>query len=144
MPDWPVQKALTDLHLEGFRRTPLLMNFDALEALAYGTSNGAGWRLDCWGDMGNRYWESWGKRWPHMLDFYPPQLVRAGAQEVWRHSPVSLETCGTPLSWQQRGYDIDYIIEQGLRWHVSSVNVKSTAKPPEWKDKFEQFPKRMG
>ena len=40
----------------------------------------------------------------HMLDLYPQQVVRTGIQEVWRRSPVSLETCGTPLSWKQWGY----------------------------------------
>jgi len=144
LPEWPVQKALIDLYLKGFKKTPLLMNFDALEALRYGTSNGAGWRLDCWGDMKASYWESWGKRWSHMLDFYPLQLVRAGAQEVWRRSPVSLETCGTPLYWKEQDYDIDYIIEQALRWHVSSINIKSTRIPEEWKPKFEYLQKRMG
>lgn len=144
LPEWPTQKALIDLYLEGFRRTPLLMNFDALEALKYGTKNGAGWRLDCWGDMKARYWESWGKKWSHMLDFYPLQLVRAEAEEVWRRSPVSLETCGTPLFWKEQEYDIDYILEQALRWHASTINIKSTAIPVEWKEKFEAFQKKIG
>ncbi len=144
LPDWPVQRALIDLYLEGFRRTPLLMNFDALEALRYGTSKGAGWRLDCWGDMKARYWESWGRRWSHMLDFYPLQLVRAEVQEVWRRSPVSLETCGTPLFWREQEYDIDYILEQALRWHASTINIKSTAIPEEWKGRFEEFQKKIG
>jgi hypothetical protein len=38
------------------------MNFDEPEALACGTQHGAGWRLDCLGDM--RAWA------PEMLDIY--------------------------------------------------------------------------
>ena len=144
LPDWETQKAFIDLYLKGFRKTPLLMNFDALEALRYGTENGAGWRLDCWGDMKASYWESWGKKWSHMLDFYPLQVVRAGAQDVWRTAPVSLETCGTPNQWFEREYDIDYIMEQALRWHVTSVNVKSAPIPAAWKGKFDELQRKMG
>ena len=144
LPEWPVQKALLDLYLDGFKHTRLLTNFDELKALAYGTSHGAGWRADCWGDMKASYWESWGKKWSHMLDIYPQQLVRANAQNAWKHSPVSLESCGTPLDWKEQDYDIDYIFEQALRWHVSSVNIKSTAIPDEWTDEFEAFQKKMG
>ncbi len=142
LPEWPVQKALIDLHFDAFRRTPLLMNFDALEALRYGTARGAGWRLDCWGDLGRP-----GRTFAHMYDLYPQQVVRAAAQDVWQRSPVSLETCGTPGSWKQWGYNerqLDYILEQALRWHASTINIKSSAIPPEWKGRFEEFQKKIG
>jgi hypothetical protein len=142
LPSWPVQKALIDLNFEAFHRTPLLMNFDELQALRYGTERGAGWRLDCWGDLGGR-----GKGFAHMVDLYPQQVVRADAQNVWQRSPVSLETCGTPGSWKQWGYNdrqIDYIIEQALRWHASTINIKSSAIPAEWKGKFDEFQKKLG
>jgi hypothetical protein len=140
MPPFPYQKALIDIWLEAFKRTPLLMNFDQEQALAYGTQHGAGWRLDCWGDMRGMVTPHW----CHMLDFYPQQIVRAGIQDVWQRSPVSLETCGVPGHWKKLGYDVNYIIAQALRWHVSSVNVKSSAIPPEWKTQFDDFQKKMG
>ena len=140
MPAFEVQKKLVDIWLAAFKRTPLLMNFDEEHALAYGTEHGAGWRLDCWGDMR----VVTGAHWCHMLDFYPQQIVRAGIQDVWQRSPVSLETCWVPGGWKQKGYDLDYIMAQALRWHVSSVNIKSSAIPPEWKSAFDEFQKRMG
>jgi len=140
MPAFDVQKKLVDIWLEAFRRTPLLMNFDEEKALAYATQQGAGWRLDCWGDM--RVVS--GARWCHMLDFYPQQIVRAGIQNVWERSPVSLESCWVPGGWKEKGYDLNYIIAQALRWHVSSVNIKSSAIPPEWKKAFDEFQKKMG
>jgi len=140
MPAFEVQKKLIDIWLEAFRRTPLLMNFDEEKALAYGTQQGAGWRLDCWGDMRGAS----NGRWCHMLDFYPQQIVRAGIQDVWERSPVSLETCWVPGGWKEKGYDLDYIIAQALRWHVSSVNIKSSAIPPEWKKAFDEFQNKMG
>jgi hypothetical protein len=140
MPAFEVQKQLIDIWLEAFRRTPLLMNFDQEKALAYGTEQGAGWRLDCWGDMRS----TTGAHWCHMLDFYPQQIVRARIQDVWQRSPVSLESCWVPGYWRQQGWDLDYILAQALRWHVSSVNIKSSAIPPEWKPAFEEFQKKMG
>jgi hypothetical protein len=137
-----VQQALIDIYFEAFKRTPLLMNFDEPRALAYGVGRGAGWRLDCWGDLGGR-----GKGMMHMLDMYPQQVVRTGIQDAWQRSPVSLETCGTPASWKQWGYSaaqIDYILAQALRWHASSINVKSTAIPQEWRGRFTEFEKQLG
>ena len=142
LPDWSVQQRLMDQYFEAFDRTRLLMNFDEPRALTYGTQKGAGWRLDCWGDLGGR-----NRNMMHMLDLYPQQVVRAGVEEVWRRSPVSLETCGTPLSWKQWGYtdkQLQYIFDQALRWHASSINIKSTAIPPEWKPAFREFEKRIG
>lgn len=136
MPAFEYQKALIDIYLKAFRRTPLLMNFDEPEALSYGTAQGAGWRFDCLGDLR--------PNWSHMLDFYPQQIARTGIGEVWRRSPVSMETCGVPLGWKQKGWDVRYILNEALRWHVSTVNVKSSAIPPEWKTEFEDFQRRMG
>ncbi|MGO9240617.1 MAG: DUF4832 domain-containing protein [Bryobacteraceae bacterium] len=140
LPEWPIHKALIDVYFEAFPRTPLLMNFDQLDALAYALSRGAGWRLDCWGDMGRPGHPNWA----HMFDLYPEQVARAGAQEVWRHAPVSLEACGVPGTWKKWGFELKPIFDQALRWHVSTVNIKSTAIPPEWKAAFEEFQKQMG
>ena len=144
LPGWETQKALLDLYLDNFKRTPLVVNFDELPVLRYATQNGAGWRLDCWGDTAGEYWDSWGRRLAHMLDVYPQQLVRAGAQDVWQRSPVSLETCWTPIYWKEHKLDLYYILEQALRWHASTVNIKSTAIPEEWKGRFDEFQKKIG
>ena len=142
MPVFEVQKKLVDIWLKAFKRTPLLMNFDEEKALAYGTEHGAGWRLDCWGDMRTSSEDPFFP--PEMLDVYPQQIVRAGIQNIWQRSPVSLEACWVPGGWKQSGYDLDYILAQALRWHVSSANIKSSAIPPEWKMSFDEFQKKMG
>ncbi len=138
MPPFSFQKPLIDIWLDAFHRTPLLMNFDEPEALAYGTQHGAGWRLDCVGAMGTK------GRSTEMLDQYPQEVAQTGIQNVWQRSPVSLETCGTPSSWKKDGYDVSYILAQALRWHITSMNVKSSPIPPEWKNQFEDFEKKMG
>jgi hypothetical protein len=79
-----------------------------------------------------------------MLDFYPQQVASTGIQDVWQRSPVSLETCWVPGYWKEKGWDVDYILQQALRWHISSLNIKSSLIPPELKNQFEEFQKRMG
>jgi Domain of unknown function (DUF4832) len=142
MPPFRYQKELIDIWFDAFQHTPLLMNFDEQKALTYGTEHGAGWRLDCLGDMrkdsNDEYFPA------EMLEVYPQQIVRAGIQDVWQRWPVSLESCYTVSGWKEKGYDLDYILEQALRWHVSSVNIKSAPIPPEWKTQFDNFQKRMG
>jgi hypothetical protein len=142
MPAFSYQKELIDIWLEAFKRTRLLMNFDEPQALAYGTQQGAGWRLDCWGDMRTSSTDPYFPA--EMLEIYPQQIVRTGIQDVWQRSPVSLETCYTVAGWKERGYDVDYIIEQGLRWHVSTANIKSAPIPAEWRAKFDDFQRKMG
>jgi hypothetical protein len=142
MPAFSYQKELIDIWLEAFKRTRLLMNFDEPQALAYGTQQGTGWRLDCWGDMRTSSTDPYFPA--EMLEIYPQQIVRTGIQDVWQRSPVSLETCYTVAGWKERGYDVDYIIEQGLRWHVSTANIKSAPIPAEWRAKFDDFQRKMG
>jgi hypothetical protein len=136
MPAFEHQKKLIDIWFEAFPSTPLLMNFDEPEALHYGTAKGAGWRFDCLGDLR--------PKWAHMLDFYPLQIVRAGIGDAWQHAPVSFETCWVPEYWQRQGWDARYILNEALRWHISSLNVKSSAIPADWKPLFDDFQKRMG
>lgn len=71
-------------------------------------------------------------------------MVRTGIQNVWQHHPVSLETCGTPASWKKDRFDVTYILDQALRWHITSLNVKSSPIPEEWKPQFLEFQRRMG
>ena len=136
MPEFSVPKKLIDVYLKAFRQIQLVMNFDDPEALAYGTSQGAGWGLDCLGNMKKRSSE--------MLDQYPEEIAETGIQDVWKRSPVSLETCGVPESWFRAGWDAHYILSEALRWHVSTVNIKSSAIPKAWKSEFEDFERKMG
>ena len=129
LPSWSIQQQLIDVYFTAFARTPLLMNFDALPALQYGVKRGAGWRLDCWGDMGAP-----GRSFAHMKDFYPQQLARGGLQDAWRTHPVALETCWVPEQWYQWKFPLKPILDQALRWHASTINIKSSRIPAEWQD----------
>lgn len=142
MPPFPYQKALIDIWFDAFPHTTLLMNFDEPQALTYGTNRGAGWRLDCLGDLRTKADDPYFQ--PEMLDIYPQQVVRAGIQDVWQTRPVSLEVCGTVSEWKKDHFDVNYILDQALRWHVTSVNLKSSPIPEDWKPAFDSFQKEMG
>ena len=119
-----------------FTATPLLMNYDALEALRYGTARGAGWRLDCWGDSAAPAT----KTSPTCTDMYPQQLVRARRRTSGQRSPMSLETCGRSRNSGTSDVPLDYILDQALRWHASTINIKSSAIPEDWKGRIRGVP----
>jgi hypothetical protein len=83
-----------------------------------------------------------------MHDYYPQAIYGYGVRDSWKKAPVALEICGRFSTWSEReGYDaadVDYIIDQSLKWHVSSINGKSTAWPSQWKPQLERWLKSMG
>jgi hypothetical protein len=79
-----------------------------------------------------------------MKDFYPQAIADAGAEEAWKHAPVIFETCWTMQYWYDKGWDVDYILSEALRWHVTELNNGSEAIPEPWWPKVQEFEKKMG
>ena len=94
---------------------------------------GAGWRVDCWGDLR-------GDNWNHQYDRYPQYIYQTGSVDAWKTAPVVLETCGTYGSWFRGGLDLDLIHEEALRWHAVSVHGKSSAIPKPTSMRFRPLP----
>jgi len=44
----------------------------------------------------------------------------------------------------EQGWDVQYILGEALRWHVTSVNIKSSPIPPAFAAAFEDFERKMG
>jgi len=128
-----------DLFLTAWPRTRKAMLIAEHPRMAYACGRGCGWRLDCLGDMGG-----FSPAWNHMLDFYNQALCRSGTLDAWKRGPVSLETCWVMGKWRDAGWDVDYIIDQALRWHVTSVNLKSSAVPEEWWPRVNHLHRNMG
>ncbi len=61
---------------------------------------------------------------------------------------MSFEICGTLPSWKnEQGYgakEVKYIIDQSLKWHISSFNAKSSQVPEEWEPLIDEWLKKMG
>ncbi len=137
----PVREALVDAYVEAFRKTPLVMLLTDEKTNKYGLSKrNVGWRVDCLGDMGGFN----NPNWSHMQDYYPQGIINFGMRDAWKKAPVSLEVCWVMQHWLDKGWDADYIIDQSLKWHISTFNAKSSAVPEAWKPKVDRWLKKMG
>jgi hypothetical protein len=134
-------KALVDSYLDSFQKTPLVMQPTDQRTNQYALSKRhVGWRADCLGDM--RCVE--GRSWCHMFDYYPESIINFGVQEAWQKAPVTLEACWVMQHWKNQGWDVNYIIDQSLKWHISSFNAKSSAVPDDWWPQVNRWLKKMG
>jgi len=134
--------ALINAYTDTFRNTPLLaMMTDPLSnKYLLDKAAIAGYRFDCLGDMDKE--SRWGGA--HMLNKYPQQIILCGLKDAWLKGPVSMEVCWVMKHWHRSGWDIDYIIDQSLKWHISTFNSKSSAVPKEWEPHVERWLKKMG
>jgi hypothetical protein len=132
---------LIDAYFDSFTTTPLLMQITDRGSFDHARERRGeiGWRIDCLGDVG-----LFGPTWAHMYDYYPEQIVHLGIQDNWRTAPVSMEVCGILGLWKEKHLNIDYIIDQSLKWHISSFNAKSSAVPKEWWPQVNRWLKKMG
>ncbi|MBO9592282.1 MAG: DUF4832 domain-containing protein [Niabella sp.] len=132
--------ALVDAYTDHFKQTPLITLLTDKKTQEYALSKApVGWRADCLGDMGG-----FDKNWSHMFDYYPEGIINFGMQDAWKKAPVSLEVCWVMQKWKDEGWDINYIIDQSLKWHVSSFNAKSSAVPKEWQQPVNRWLNKMG
>lgn len=138
--------ALVNAYTDNFRETPLIMLLTDEKTNKYGLSQAdVGWRVDCIGDLG--FWAEEQDGWSHMYRYYPWGISNSGMKDAWEKAPVSLEICYTLKKWKEDGFtvkDVDYIIDETLKWHISSFNAKSSGVPPEWQPQIDRWLKRMG
>ncbi len=138
---------LVDVYLESFRKTQLLSMLGTPGCTHAATRrDDVGWRADCYGDlrMAGEGVVPPGLNWKHMYDLYPMEVEVLGVKDAWRRAPVTLETCWTVGHWYEQGWDIDWIIDQGYKYHLSVFMPKSSYVPEEWFEKIMEFNKRMG
>ena len=137
----PTRRALVDAYVEGFEKTPLVQLLTDEKTNGYALSRrDVGWRVDCLGDVGG-----FGNgQWTHMYDYYPQGIINFGMKDAWKTAPVSLEVCWVMQTWKDKGWDVDYMIDQSLKWHISSFNGKSSAVPAAWKPHVDRWLKKMG
>jgi len=136
-----IRESLVNAYTDNFKKTPLIMLLTDEKTNNYGLSQAnVGWRVDCLGDMGG----FGNPNWSHMMDYYPQGIINFGMKDAWKTGPVSLEVCWVMQKWQDEGWDVDYIIDESLKWHISSFNSKSSAVPKEWWPSVNHWLKRMG
>ena len=131
--DYPEKdlKGLVDAYTHTFKRTNLLGQICSPELVNYANlTKPVGFRADGLGEEN------------HMGTYFPKNIFRM--KDVWQKAPVSFESFYYLNEWKVQGWDIDEIIDQTLKWHISSINGKSSAVPIEWKDKIDKWLKKMG
>lgn len=129
-------------YCEGFRKTPMqcLLHDPVSVGLIRRHRQDIGFRVDCLGDMGGFH----GDRWSHMQDFYPENIENFHMHDAWEKAPVVFEACWHMNDWYKAGWDIDYIIDESLKWHISSYNGKQTTVPEAWKEQVARWVRKMG
>ena len=150
------RETLVRAYTDNFKKTPLVMLLSDEKTNKFGLSQAnVGWRVDCIGDLGFWAKDQSNPEFTHMYDYYPQGIINFGMKDVWKTAPVSLEVCGTIKSWKGKrdscqycqGYTTDqvrYIINETLKWHISSFNNKSSGVPEEWRPLIDQWLKKMG
>jgi len=142
---------LAEIYLESFRKTQLIgmLGTPGLRhALRIGAGTGChvGWRADSFGDfhLGNSPDVPAELSWNHMYDAYVQGIHDCGAQEAWKTAPVVMESSATVAWWVMAGYDIDRIVEEGYKYHVSVFMPKSVFFPEKALAKLIEFDKQIG
>jgi hypothetical protein len=138
-------RRFSELWRDAFPRTQRIAMIEGAQ-MPEGLATGAGWRADCFGDLRDQGTTQIPGHlaWNHMYDSYPMEVFLGGGQETWRTAPVHLETCWVPMYWYQHGFDIDFILEQGRKYHATYFMPKSTALPEPWMDKLRAFCRTLG
>ncbi|MFC1451728.1 DUF4832 domain-containing protein [Verrucomicrobiota bacterium] len=140
--------ALVDVYLESFKKTQLLsmLGTHGCTHAARMKDRKVGWRADCYGDV-----RADGKgvvpdhlSFNHMYDYYPREVVEYEVEDAWKTAPVTFETCWNVPHWHEKGWDIDWVIEQGFKYHPTVFMPKSAPIPGEWKEKIDAFDRRLG
>lgn len=141
-------RRLVQIYIDSFPTTQLLTMLGTEGCLYAARQPGlhAGWRADCFGDVHTSGGPSVpeGLNWNHMNDMYPTALAECGVTDAWKTAPTVFESCWTVDYWHKHGWDIDWIIEQGLKYHISSFMPKSAYMPDDWMGKIMSFSQRMG
>lgn len=131
--DW---KMLVDAYTEAFPNTPLVCQYNNTDVIKYANlSRPIGIRGDCLGNMSD-YIDA------HMRTQYHRTFCEMN--ELWKSAPINFEVCWIVKHWHDMGWDIDFIIKQSLRWHITSFNGKSARIPANLRDKMENWIKKMG
>jgi len=147
-----------DAYLDNFKQTPLMpmcgadnRTWNYIRTKGTENNNSVGWRANSFGDLGYA-----GPNWNHMRHFYPQSLDFVNGiipgRPAWHDGPISFESAYQMKNWVTDGpgasgpynWDVEYIFNKGLEWHISTWNDKSGEIPENYMGMAEEFIKRAG
>ncbi len=134
-----------DLYARLFKNTPLLSLIGG-DQFSANLAKGTGWRCDCFGDLKQFGSETvrLESSYCHMYDCYPKQIALSNAGEAWKKAPVHFETCWVPAFWRRHGFDLDFTIQQGLKYHGTYFMPKYTRLPDDYIERLADFCHKLG
>ena len=139
-------RKLVDIYRRSLTRTQLISMHGTHGCRYASRYPEMGWRHDCYGDMSSdgHGVVPEGLSWNSMYEDIPHGIENCNLYDTWKTAPVIFETCWTVGYWANKGWDIDYILEQGLKWHASVFMPKSSFIPDTWRDKIDAFDRKLG
>jgi len=142
---------LTDIYLRSFRRTTLLSMLGTpgckhASAISHATGRRIGWRADCFGDLRKPDVIEVPRElcYNHTFDSYPKEIELNGLKDTWKIAPVTMETCGNVATWVMSDHDVDFIIEEGYKYHMSVFMPKNVFFPEKVREKLVKFDRKIG
>jgi len=138
-------RRFSELFRDAFVHTPRLSQICGIQGKP-GIDTGAGWRADSFGDLGDigSPYVLKTNSWNHHFDYYPESIAKAGAQDAWKHAPVHYESSWVPMQWYEERYDLDFILKQGLKDHVTYFMPKYCRLPEPWLERLAEFCRNIG
>lgn len=142
---------LVDIYLRSFRKTQLLSMIGTpgcgyAQKKTCDTNRHIGWRADCFGDLHKTYGAGVPAEltWNHTFDSYPKNIALNKIADAWQTAPVTMETCGNVATWFMAAYDLDTIMREGCRYHMSVFMPKNVFFPEPSLRKLVEFDKKIG
>ncbi len=107
---------------------------------------GGGWRMNAFGDLWNTGSDdvTLDVAWNHHYDFLPEASTAPGVADTWRTGPIFMEAGGVPMNWYEHGFDLDFILQQGLKHHMTYFMPKYTYLPDPWIERLDRFCRALG
>ena len=139
---------LTDIYLRVFRKTQLVSMLGT-PGCGHAQANAKrpiGWRADCFGDLRRPITPDVPPEscFNHTYDNYPRTIEQCGVKDAWMSAPVTMETCGNVASWYLAGYDLERIMAEGYKYHMSVFMPKNVFYPEPFRARLAEFDKHIG
>ncbi len=81
---------------------------------------------------------------PNQMQWHYPRLTK-NIKNLWQVAPVSIEAWWYMSEWDKNNFgNIDFIIDNALKLHLSTFNNKSSTIPHKWREKVQRLINRMG
>ena len=126
-----IMEQIADAYMEAFPTTQLNTQLIRPNLIKYiSKTRSVGARCDGFGN-------------PDHIENRLPQRF-SHVPDAWKQGPISFESYWWLCEWKRKGWDIDYLIQRSLDWHITAFNPKSMPIPYEWADKIEAWIAKMG